>query len=58
VPKAPSFTVSIGVAEVTPARTATSQVMHAADHALYAAKQSGRDRVLVAAPDLAPVAVA
>ena len=58
VAQGPSFTASIGVAERTAALTATSQLMHAADTALYAAKESGRDRVLVAGPSVPRVAVA
>lgn len=38
---------SAGVAELTPQMT-LEQLMHTADQALYAAKQAGRDRVVVA----------
>ena len=43
-----SVTVSIGVASPTKRRAAAQQVVQAADEALYAAKQAGRNRVVAA----------
>jgi diguanylate cyclase (GGDEF)-like protein len=40
-----SVTVSIGVAEPTARTTEIEDVIHAADKALYRAKQAGRNRV-------------
>ncbi len=45
----PCVTVSVGVAALTPSRTESPTVLISrADQALYAAKQQGRDRVVVA----------
>jgi diguanylate cyclase (GGDEF)-like protein len=43
-------TVSIGVAELLPAGESLEQALRRADHALYAAKHAGRDRVVAAEP--------
>lgn len=43
------FTLSAGVAALTPTMQDWAHVMRLADRALYAAKQTGRNRVLVAA---------
>lgn len=42
-----SVTVSIGLAELDPSAQTLDSVLHAADEALYRAKQSGRNRVEV-----------
>ncbi len=44
----PTITVSIGVAEVPVHGKTSEEVLRAADQALYAAKQAGRDKVVVA----------
>ena len=44
-------TVSIGITVLTAQDADTSDVLHRADAALYAAKQAGRDRVAVAAAE-------
>ena len=41
-------TISIGVAEYAPWRTTVAQVVHAADMALYRAKENGRNRIEMA----------
>jgi diguanylate cyclase (GGDEF)-like protein len=46
----PSFTVSIGVAESQPNWCGLKYLLTAADEALYQAKQSGRNRVVLAEP--------
>lgn len=46
--KGPPFTVSIGVAVLGPAANNLETLMHAADQALYEAKQAGRDRMQLA----------
>ncbi len=43
-----SVTISIGVAEATPNRTAPAEVIKAADQALYKAKSGGRNQVCLA----------
>jgi diguanylate cyclase (GGDEF)-like protein len=45
----PAFTVSVGVAELDPGEEAAERMLVAADRALYAAKEAGRDRVMRAA---------
>jgi diguanylate cyclase (GGDEF)-like protein len=45
-----AFTISAGVAVFPDHGTSVDTVLKAADTALYAAKNSGRDRVVVAAP--------
>lgn len=45
----PSFTASFGVADTTIAAT-SGEILQAADAALYAAKNNGRDQVVVADP--------
>ena len=47
-PGAPDLTLSIGVAEHTPALRRPDEVIAAADQALYRAKESGRDRTVAA----------
>jgi diguanylate cyclase (GGDEF)-like protein len=42
----PRFTVSIGVAELADGDQTAERMLIAADHALYAAKHAGRDRVV------------
>jgi diguanylate cyclase (GGDEF)-like protein len=50
----PAFTVSVGVAELAHGDRTADRMLIAADHALYAAKAGGRDRVM-RAPAGAPV---
>ena len=40
-------TLSVGLAEAPPDRTAVDELLHRADRALYEAKAAGRDRVSV-----------
>jgi diguanylate cyclase (GGDEF)-like protein len=47
-------TISIGVAVPSPARRTLDDLLAAADHALYQAKRSGRDRVIVYADTPVP----
>jgi diguanylate cyclase (GGDEF)-like protein len=54
-PTIPSFTVSIGVAELADGESSSERMLIAADHALYAAKDAGRDRVM-RAPSPSPAA--
>jgi diguanylate cyclase (GGDEF)-like protein len=49
-------TISIGVAVPSQARDALDDLLAAADHALYQAKRSGRDRVVMYADTLVPQA--
>jgi diguanylate cyclase (GGDEF)-like protein len=52
----PPFTISVGVAELADGDGSAEGMLLAADRAMYAAKENGRDRVLPAlARDLAPV---
>lgn len=52
----PPFTISVGVAELADGDGSADGMLLAADRAMYAAKENGRDRVLPAlARDLAPV---
>ncbi len=44
----PSITLSIGIAEVPQHGETVNDILHAADSALYAAKEAGRDRIVVA----------
>lgn len=46
-PRLDTMTVSVGVAEAPGHGSTAPEILHAADNALYAAKQAGRDRVLV-----------
>jgi diguanylate cyclase (GGDEF)-like protein len=50
----PRVTVSVGVAEVQAALEGAEEVLRRADAALYRAKESGRNRVMVAADGLEP----
>ena len=45
-----TVTVSVGAAVHTPGLDHVQQTLRRADHALYQAKNSGRDQVCVAAP--------
>jgi diguanylate cyclase (GGDEF)-like protein len=47
-------TFSAGVADVSIAGCEPSELLRVADEALYQAKQSGRDRTAVGAPDISP----
>ncbi|WP_349922604.1 diguanylate cyclase domain-containing protein [Aeromonas veronii] len=48
----PTITVSIGVAERSPADTSLSQLIHRADMAMYQAKRQGRNQTILAhSPD-------
>ena len=49
-------TISIGVAVASPARRTLDDLLAAADHALYQAKRSGRDRVVIYADTQVPQA--
>jgi len=40
------MTISVGIAEFTSAQDTLDLILHRADQALYAAKQSGRNRVI------------
>ncbi|MGZ5894702.1 MAG: diguanylate cyclase [Xanthobacteraceae bacterium] len=51
-------TVSIGVAVSTEAMNEVSDLMKAADHALYEAKRAGRDRVICCVPEIVAPSVA
>jgi predicted signal transduction protein with EAL and GGDEF domain len=42
------FTVSLGLSSLQPGETSFEPMLRRADHALYKAKRSGRNRVLVA----------
>jgi diguanylate cyclase (GGDEF)-like protein len=46
VPGLPTFTISVGVAELSRGEQAAERMLVAADRALYAAKAAGRDRVV------------
>lgn len=52
-----NVTVSMGVAEPLHAENSINDVLERADAALYQAKRSGRDRVIVAAENLHPMPV-
>ena len=43
----PPITISIGVAEAPKSGTTTDDIIHAADQALYKAKNTGRDKVVI-----------
>ena len=45
------MTSSIGVADITPERGGAEQLIAAADEALYASKNGGKDAVYAALPD-------
>lgn len=49
-----TITATIGIAPSTPDRPIEATI-HAADEALYAGKQAGRDRVTISAPERTPV---
>ncbi|WP_305790267.1 GGDEF domain-containing protein [Symbioplanes lichenis] len=49
-------TVSVGVAGIPKPCSGIDALVHAADHALYAAKEAGRDQVAAAGPRLAKIA--
>jgi diguanylate cyclase (GGDEF)-like protein len=55
-PAAIQVTISIGVAVPSPASRTLDDLLAAADHALYQAKNSGRDRVIVHADTRIPQA--
>jgi diguanylate cyclase (GGDEF)-like protein len=48
-------TISIGIAHREPSMRCPDDLLKAADKALYAAKEQGRNRVVMAAPEAAPV---
>jgi diguanylate cyclase (GGDEF)-like protein len=50
-PDQPRFTISVGVAELAGGEQAAERMLLAADRALYAAKDAGRDRVVRAPAD-------
>jgi diguanylate cyclase (GGDEF)-like protein len=50
----PSVTISLGIALHPEYGTSVAELMHAADLALYEAKNGGRDRVAIAGPQIAP----
>ncbi|RME06612.1 MAG: diguanylate cyclase, partial [Anaerolineae bacterium] len=49
------ITASLGVADLSPEKEKLETLINRADHALYVAKQRGRNRVVTWTPDLPPI---
>ena len=45
-----ALTISVGIAVLSPAVSTSHALLHAADRALYEAKERGRDRAVVIEP--------